>query len=161
MIKVFLLVFVLFVGTGCQNNENPSSTPVSVVLPDTPENREALASRYFELVSFDKMMKGMGEEVSKQVPPDMQTSFKQYWANFMTPENTSRILEVAKNSLSKHMNSAELGAFVHFMEDPNGRSAMDKMKFYMADIMPLMQELTMKAAIGFKQVQPQNSQISK
>ncbi|MDH3999071.1 MAG: hypothetical protein OET90_09575 [Desulfuromonadales bacterium] len=32
-----------------------------------------------------------------------------------------------------------MNAFIAFMEDPAGRSALSKMKFYMADLMPTVE----------------------
>lgn len=144
---LILLAQVLVVGMcSCQTSERPSTGGSTITtLPDTPENRASLTDRYFELVPFEQLMKDMGEEISKQIPPAMQGRFKEAWEKINTTENTSAIVQTAKKSLSTHLNTSELAAFVQFMENPNGRSAMNKMKFYMADVMPLTQKLAAQA----------------
>jgi hypothetical protein len=50
------------------------------------------------------------------------------------------VLEAAaKQSLAKHLTAAELRVFVEFMRQPEAQSAMDKMKFYMSDLTPVVQ----------------------
>ena len=50
------------------------------------------------------------------------------------------VLEAAaKQSLAKHLTASELRVFVEFMRQPEAQSAMDKMKFYMSDLTPVVQ----------------------
>ena len=50
------------------------------------------------------------------------------------------VLEAAaKQSLAKHLTADELRVFVEFMRQPEAQSAMDKMKFCMSDLTPVVQ----------------------
>jgi hypothetical protein len=64
------------------------------------------------------------------MPAGSREPFLEYWKSFNTSTNIAEIETVAKRSLSKHMTTGELTAFVRFMEDPSGRSAMGKMILY-------------------------------
>jgi hypothetical protein len=139
---------------GCQTSGCPSAGgSTAAALPDTPENRASLADKYLELVPFEAALKGTGDELLKQVPPAMQARFKEEWDRVITAENIATMTREAKKSLSTHLTTSELAAFVQFMENPNGRSAMDKMKLYMADIIPLTQKLTVQARQGLTKEQ--------
>lgn len=142
------VTFCLVLGLvgGCRENQ-----PIRGDLEDTSENRAKLAERYFELIPFQKMMGEAGEEMASRMPTGSREQFLEYWKLFNTSTNIAEIETVAKRSLSKHMTTGELAVFVRFMEDPLGRSAMDKMKYYMADIMPLVQKHIHAALVGFQQ----------
>ncbi len=140
------LCLVLGLVGGCRENQ-----PIRGDLEDTPENRAKLAERYIELIQFQKMMGEAGEEMASRMPAGSREQFLEYWKLFSTSTNIAEIETVAKRSLSKHMTTSELALFVRFMEDPLGRSAMGKMKYYMADVMPLIQKQVQAALMGFQQ----------
>ncbi|MFT3856889.1 MAG: DUF2059 domain-containing protein [Aquabacterium sp.] len=112
--------------------------------PATKELQEknAAAARYFKAVPFAEMQRGVAEEVAKQFPPDKQADF----LKFMNQEvNWASIEVAAKTSLLRHLSTAELNAMADFMEKPEGKSAMNKMKYYMADLMPVIQAEVQRA----------------
>lgn len=53
--------------------------------------------------------------------------------------------QAARESLARHLSVAELRLFVEFIKCPEARSAMDKMKYYMADLMPIVQQEIIRA----------------
>lgn len=53
--------------------------------------------------------------------------------------------QAARESLARHLSVAELRLFVEFIKRPEARSAMDKMKYYMADLMPIVQQEIIRA----------------
>lgn len=109
---------------------------------DSPEARTELVNKYFKLVPLTQMVNDISVEMANNLPPEQRQDFIQ----FMTQEIRADVLETAaKESMSKHMTAQELSAFVAFMEKPEGKSAMGKMKFYMADIMPVAQQEVMRA----------------
>ena len=122
--------------TACSQDKDDYSDKIS----DTPEHRAELASRYFELVPFSKTMNDVGEEVAASMPIELQDQFREYWKLSLSTEQYAEIEAIAKQNLSKYMSVDELQAFTRFMEDPAGRSAMNKMKFYVTDMMPLIQK---------------------
>jgi len=81
-------------------------------------------------------------EVSKQMPPEQRSAFE----NALLKNVRLEVLETAaKESLAKHLTVAEINAFTEFMRRPEGKSAMNKMKYYMADLMPVIQQELMRA----------------
>lgn len=113
-----------------------SACGFGVSVEDTPQNRAELVDRYFELVSLDQMLKGWVSEAASGLPAEQRLDF----IEFMTQELRSDLLEVAaKQSFAKHMTVQELLVFIEFMEKPEGKSVMEKMKFYMADVAPVLQ----------------------
>jgi hypothetical protein len=71
----------------------------------------------------------------------------------LSTEQFAEIEAVAKQNFTKHMTVDEIQAFIRFMEEPAGRSAMDKMKFYVADMMPLIQKQTYLVMTDFQKNQ--------
>ena len=138
-----LILFCLILGLVGSCNGIPTNQGH---IEDTPENRARWADKYFELVPFEKMMDEAGEEMALSMPPGSKKQFLEYWEVMNTPEFISELETVAKKSFTKHMTVMEIAAFVRFMEDPAGKSAMGKMKYYMADVIPLVQK-QMKAVI--------------
>ena len=117
-----------------------SGTPTNQEhIEDTPENRARLAEKYFELVPVEKFINDAGEEIALRMPPGSKKQFLEYWEAMNTPDYISRIETAAIQSFTKHLTAREIAVFIKFMEDPAGKSAMGKMKYYMADIMPLVQ----------------------
>lgn len=118
---------------------------------DAPQHKAELVERYFELVPMNQIIKDSASEIASQLPAEHRLDF----IEFMTKEVRVDLIEsAAKQSFAKHMTTKELSAFVEFMEKPEGKSAMAKMKFYMADIMPVVQSEVMKV-IAKRQAQGQ------
>lgn len=114
---------------------NPSTKAQDGI--DTPEARAAAVERYVKVMPFEQFMQDVATEMSNQVPPEQRADF----LHFMTKELQFNVIESeAKKSLAKHLTLRELETLVEFMEKPEGKSAMSKMKYYMADIMPVIQQ---------------------
>src|SRR5690554_1806522 len=113
-----------------------SACDFGATVEDTPQNRAELVERYFELVSLDQMLNESVSEIASGLPAEQRLDF----IEFMTKELRFDLLEIAaKQSFAKHMTVQKLSVFIEFMEKPEGKSAMEKMKFYMADITPVLQ----------------------
>lgn len=102
---------------------------------DTPA-REAAIDRYFLLVPFTDMANEMSIEVAKQLPPEQRAEFIDMMKNEV---RWDQIQSAAKASMVKNFSLAEIQALTDFMNRPEGKSVMAKMKFYMADVMPIIQ----------------------
>jgi hypothetical protein len=103
---------------------------------DTPEARARLVDEYFTYTPLKKIIDDMAREIAKQVPE----AERQQYIDTLTKNVRIDVLEAAaKQSLAKHLTISELKVFVQFMKQPEAQSAMDKMKFYMADLTPVMQ----------------------
>ena len=109
---------------------------------DTPEARTAAVERYLKAMPFDQLMADIATEMATRMPPGQGDDF----VLFLTREVRLDVIEsAAKQSLAKHLSLEELNALAEFMERPEGKSAMSKMKFYMADVMPVVQQEVARA----------------
>lgn len=115
---------------------------MSGLLPDTPEQRHLLVERYFKAVSFGDFQREMVEQMSSSIPPEHQAQFLDTMSNKVRWDS---IESAAKESLARHMTVAELSAFLAFVEKPEGKSALSKMRFYMADLNPVVQQEVFRA----------------
>ncbi|MFC5578791.1 DUF2059 domain-containing protein [Lysobacter niabensis] len=109
---------------------------------DTPEARAAAVERYLKAMPFDQLMADIATEMATRMPAGKGDDF----VLFLTREVRLDVIEsAAKQSLAKHLSLEELNALAEFMERPEGKSAMSKMKFYMADVMPVVQQEVARA----------------
>ena len=114
----------------------------AVAQTDTPEERAKAVESYFREISMRDLMNDMVKEVSKRMPPEQRSAFE----NTLLKNVRLEVLETAaKESLARHLTVAEINAFTEFMRRPEGKSAMNKMKYYMADLMPVIQQELMRA----------------
>ena len=147
--RTFIILITLLFCFGCNQSDPTTSFSSGTTLDDNPENREKLAVKYFKLVPMQSMMKDMGEEMAMRMPKAAKEEFLKYWETFLDDDQIDQLESAARQSMAKHMNTSELQAFIEFMENPAGKSAMGKMKYYMADIMPLIQQQSMAAIQKF------------
>lgn len=111
-------------------------------IQDTPKAREELTEQYFQLVPMKQMMNDVAVQVAASMPEDKRDDF----VAFLTKEVRLDVVEKsAKESFAKHMTTGEIEAYIEFMKKPEGQSAMNKMKFYLADVMPVIQTEVMTA----------------
>jgi hypothetical protein len=103
---------------------------------DSPEARAKAVERYFKVVSLRDMLTDMVSEVSKQLPPGEREMFQTLILKYVRID----IVEAAaKQSLTRHLTVAEINVFTEFLERPEGKSGIAKMKYYYADILPVVQ----------------------
>jgi hypothetical protein len=103
---------------------------------DSPDERARAVDRYFQVVSLRDMLTDMVEEVSKQLPPGEREAFQAALLKYL---RLDVVEAAAKQSLARHLTVAEINAFTDFFQRPEGKSAMAKMKYYFADILPVVQ----------------------
>ena len=110
---------------------------------DTTAKEKAI-DEYFQIMSIKDVHQEMIQEITKNMPPEKKKFFTEALnSNF----DFQRVESAAKQSLAKHLTLVEIQVFVEFMKRPAAQSAMKKMKYYMADLMPVMQD-EIKKAIG-------------
>lgn len=100
------------------------------------EQKSAAVERYFELAPVETLMREMMPQAVSSLPEARRDAAA---AELLENLNFKRLEARAKKHLGKHLTLEELNAFIAFMEDPAGRSALSKMKFYMADLMPTVE----------------------
>ena len=114
----------------------------AVTEQDTAATKAQLIDEYFSYIPMRRIVEETAQELSKQVPAEK----RQLFIDTMTKRMRVEVLEqAARESLAKHLSVSELRLFVEFIKRPEARSAMDKMKYYMADLMPVMQQEMMRA----------------
>jgi hypothetical protein len=114
----------------------------SFAATEQDEAKARLINEYFSYIPMKKMMEDTTRELAKQVPADR----RQLFIDAMTKNMRLEVLEqTARQSMAKHFTLPELEMYVEFIKRPEARSAMDKMKFYMADLMPVIQQELMRA----------------
>ncbi|GKT11795.1 MAG: hypothetical protein ISEC1_P0765 [Thiomicrorhabdus sp.] len=100
------------------------------------DTKQALADEYFSLINFKDTWKGMVTQISARLPENQRLQFVDIMNNRV---DLNKITSGAKASLKKHLTEKELLAFVEFMRKPEGRSSLNKMRLYMADVVPIIQ----------------------
>jgi len=148
-IASYIFVLFIFFAASCSDSDDIRSSR----LADTHENRAKLTKHYLEIVPIRKMMDDMGEELVASMPAEKQEKFREFWKISISDEYIVAVQTVAQKSFTKHMTVDELQAFIRFMEDPAGRSAMNKMKFYMADVMPIIQKQAISVIGKFRNIE--------
>ena len=106
----------------------------NVALAGERETKLALVNEYFEIVRMEQLWKDIMEEMSKQLPEDKRAEFLKMSEDF----DVNYLERVAKNSLMKHLTVDELKVYVEFIRKPEALSALNKMKYYFMDIMPVI-----------------------
>src|SRR5882762_9137198 len=101
---------------------------------DTPEERAKAAERYFKAWPTRELLADLLQEVSKQMPAGERAALE----DTLLRQIRLEVLDAAaKQSLAKHLSVAEIDWLTDIARDPVGKSAMAKMKYYMADILPV------------------------
>lgn len=109
---------------------------------DTAEAKARLINEYFSYIPMKQLMDETALELSKRVPADK----RQLFIDTMSKNVRIDVLEqAARQSMAKHLTLPELEMFVEFIKRPEARSAMAKMKYYMADLMPVMEKELVRA----------------
>ena len=126
-VNVAILAFVL--ALGCSGH-------AAAQIDDSPEARAKAVDRYFQVVSLRDMLTDMVVEVAKQLPPEDREIFK---ALILKHVRLEVVEGAAKQSLTKHLTVAEINVFTEFLQRPEGKSGIAKMKYYYADILPVVQ----------------------
>jgi hypothetical protein len=118
---------------------------------DSPEARAIAAQRYFQVTPIRELLPGMAEEMAKRLPPDQRAAFQDALVRRL---NIELLETAAKASLAKHFTLAEINFLTEMMQRPEGKSAMNKMKYYMADLAPVIQQEIMRIANEARPVTP-------
>ncbi len=112
-------------------------------IADTREARLAEAQRYLEVSRPEKMIDDMIDAIAKQgVLPLEQAELS---AEVLSILDIEAMKAVMLEAMTKHFTAAELRALADFVGSPVGSSIMGKMGAYSAEVMPFIQQQTLKA----------------
>ena len=116
------------------------STREIASLPDTPENREAQARRYLQVVSPRGRLDQIIAAVVKVMPDEEARSFPERLRQTL---DMDALTDIAVAGMKKHFAADEFRALSEFYEFPVGSSAMNKFGAYATEIMPEIQRPVM------------------
>ena len=120
----------------------------AVALDDTPENRSAQIERYMRAVPPIELMQDIATNMANTLPPEHREDFRRL---MLVHVDNDRIIEAMKESMVRHFTADELAAIADLYESPAGKSAMDKMGVYMADVYPVIMAEMKKAMQALKE----------
>ena len=124
-------------------------TPIdAIALDDTPENRAEQIERYMRAVPPIELMQDMATNMAQTLPPEHREDFRRL---MLVHVDNDRIIEAMKESMIKHFTADELAAIADLYETPAGKSAMEKMGVYMADVYPVIMAEMKKAMQALKE----------
>ena len=110
---------------------------------DTPETRRREAERYLQVNPPKALLDDMVDKMAANLPPDQRDQFKRVMT---TQFDLAALTKASMDAMVKNFTTDELKALADFYGSPIGKSAMQKVGAYMADIMPAVQAEIMKAA---------------
>lgn len=111
-------------------------------LPDTRGNRLVAAERYLQAAPPKDIIYSVIVEAAKNLPEDIRMAY----IDLVTKHIRIEVLERAMvASMVQHFTVVELNALSDFYGSPAGRSAIKKFTAYTAEIMPIMQQVMLKA----------------
>ena len=110
---------------------------------DTPETRRKEAERYLQVSPPKALFEDMADKMAANLPADQREQFKKIMT---TQVDIAALSKAMIDAMVKNFTTEELKALADFYGSPVGKSAMQKLGAYMADIMPVVQAEIMKAA---------------
>lgn len=115
--------------------------------PEFQDAKRQAAERYFAQMPVSDMLTEISRQMSRQAPPIERKQFHDVLLQRVRME----VLETAaKESLMHNLSLRELNALAEFVETPAGRSAMNKLNYYTADIMPIIQDEIYRAVEEYR-----------
>lgn len=117
-------------------------TAIADELSDTHENRLSAAERYLEIYSTKDLIADIIREMSKNLPVSQRDRFSNLVNDAIRLEVIDRAIV---SSMVKHFTLSEIDALTDFYGSPEGRSIMDKFGLYMADVMPIIEQESLRA----------------
>ena len=134
------ILSILNLGSIKTASADPEFTPPNSA-GDTTADRQKAVAHYFKIVPVKKAIEDTLTQIATQFPPQQR---EQYVRTAMAGMRVEVIEAAAAGSMANRFTTSEINALSAFLETPEGRSAMEKMKFYTADIMPVFQQELMR-----------------
>jgi hypothetical protein len=119
-----------------------NSSPALAETPDTPAERQKAVARYLQVVPVRRSVEETLTQMLMQAPPQQR---EMYLKQAMGGMRMDVIEQAATKSMQNRFTADEINALTDFLETPAGKSAMEKMKDYTADLMPVFQSELMRA----------------
>jgi hypothetical protein len=111
-------------------------------IEDTPDNRAMEAARYLVVVQPKQMMGDLVNRIAQSIPAEKRAGF----VSFMNEAIDINKLQTAMTAaMVKTFTAGELKALADFYGSPEGKSALQKMPEYSADMLPTIQQVMNEA----------------
>jgi hypothetical protein len=110
---------------------------------DTREGRLAAAHRYLEVARPEAMIDNIVNAIASQ--GNLSIEQAEFSTEIMAILDIEAMKAVMVEAMVKHFTAAELHALADFFERPEGQAIMRKMGAYSAEVMPFVQQQTIKA----------------
>ena len=117
--------------------------PVHAQGGDSQADRVAAAQQLLKVQRMETMMNEMANAIAETLPPGERDSFRKILKEDL---DVATLESAASNAMVKIFTARELLAMATFYGSPEGQSIQRKMAPYMAEIMPILQAATLKAA---------------
>ncbi|MEO0365464.1 MAG: DUF2059 domain-containing protein [Pseudomonadota bacterium] len=126
-------------------------------IDDTPENRAAQAERLMAATPPEEIMEDMIENFTVNLKPADRDDFRRLMTEFF---NLDLLKRTMRESMIRNFTADEMAAISALYETPVGKSAMENMAPYMAEVMPVIQSEVMRAVGEFQRVKENEQQGS-
>ena len=120
--------------------------PASSWAGDATTERQAAAKRYLATVDLNQMLSNTAHQVSRQIPEQARQPF----IKAMEESDTTALKASMQNALVSVFTTKELNALADFYGSGPGKSAMEKLPKYMAQITPIIQSHTVEVLKNLK-----------
>ncbi|MFM1849042.1 MAG: hypothetical protein RL417_2516 [Pseudomonadota bacterium] len=109
--------------------------------PDNPDTRRLAALRYHQALPMEQMMDELTSQLAMQAPPEAREEVKKMMFDGL---DFKRLRDVSVELMVKHFTAGEINSLTDFYSSPEGRSVMQKMPTYTAELMPNIQQEVMR-----------------
>ena len=144
-VRYFMVIGLVLLASACSETGQVKS------LPDTPENRTAVAKKFMEAMPPKDMLNGLASRVAPNLPEKDRKAFVEV---MHSPAIETAAFRISMEGLVKEFTVGELNAMVAFYGSPEGQSAYKKFGPYMAAIMPQIQQEVKKAMEEKQKLEP-------
>ncbi len=155
-VRYLIVIFLVIIVSACSDAKQGQSAKS---LPDNPENRTKVATRYLEAMPPKIMLQGIAKREVHHFPEKDRKPFMEIMES---PDFEKEVHHIMLDGLVKNFTVGELNAMVTFYASPEGQSALKKFGPFMASIMPQIQEKvkeglapTQKPTVTIEKLNPQ------
>lgn len=134
-VKSILFLSVLFLSLATAANAQN--------VADTPENRRQAARQYLKTQPVKEIMEDVISKITDRLLNDVKSEELKEMMMVNIRYDTMRTAVV--ETMVEHFTVAEIKALTHFYSTPAGRSVMEKMGAYMADLRPIIMKEVKRA----------------
>jgi hypothetical protein len=131
IVRASLTIAFTLMALGCESSQSP----------DNPETRRLAALRYHQALPMEQMMDELTSQLAMQAPAEAREEMKKMMFDGL---DFKRLRDVSVELMVKHFSAGEIDSLTNFYSSAEGRSVMQKMPTYTAELMPVIQQEVMR-----------------